>query len=767
MLVTLSPNDTKLSLNNLNLWYKDATFYVVVNNKNIKPQAGIEYESESILIEAGNNNVRFPLPKLAEKLFLSISQKSTDLFCISANGVEFAFLSIGKVTVVEGINQLAIHSLENALDVKGIDFLDTLYIFESSISSLEKWEGGSRLKKLDISLCNSLTDISALSILLSIETLVLSSNKSLLDLKGLEDLKSLKELYLSDCDNLSDVSPLRSLTSLETLNLNSNKSLRDLKGLEGLNSLKELYLSSCDNLSDVSPLRSLTSLEMLNLYDNKSLRDLKGLEDLKSLKDLNLGSCENLSDVSPLRSLTSLETLNLYSNKSLRDLKGLEDLKSLKDLDLSSCKKLNNLSPLKNLPSLEVIYLSGSPYVTLDVLQTCKKLRKISFGNPAEANSILALLGAERKDTGFIQENLTEWIESFEPFKTAEPFATRLLDCLELIGGSEAFLLSFFTALSEKPDLLPETLERGVLLLKKSVIRETYQSTLQTFAETLKEEKSHILLGALIATLSDPKSEDKSWTDDLVIHLTKSVLETKRPSEIAEIGIGVCIYYVSTGETESSNLWMDLLSERTTPITRDKLYLALSRKYLKAGENGRAHKFFLEIKYPEMRDAYRMDLVETFLKGKDMAGAEKTLLEMETALMEENLAEKLGENQDYLTSEKRIYGIILALERNSEKMYNFLSNMVERSPDNELVSFLAKVYLPTEEGGANLDSILLDYLNTSKLEEILGKRDKQKLEKVLQDNKFSKKLLVTGFLNYLETEEMIEPEDKKELESVL
>ena len=291
MLVTLSPNDAKLSLKNLNLWYKDATFYVVVNNENIEPQAGIEYESESIKIKAGNKYIRFPLPKLAEKLSLSISQKSPDLFCISANGVNFAFLSIGKVTVAEGITHLAIHSVENALDVRGIDFLDTLYIFESSFSRVEKWEGVSRLKKLDISLCNSLTDISALSILLSIETLVLWSNKSLRDLKVLEDLKSLKDLNLSSCD-ISDVSPLRSLTSLDTLSLSDNKSLRDLNGMEDLKSLKDLYLSSCDSLSDVSSLQSLTSLETLYLNSNKSLRDLKGLEDLKSLKELYLSSCD-------------------------------------------------------------------------------------------------------------------------------------------------------------------------------------------------------------------------------------------------------------------------------------------------------------------------------------------------------------------------------------------------------------------------------------------------------------------------------------------
>jgi hypothetical protein len=111
-----------------------------------------------------------------------------------------------------------------------------------------------------------------------------------------------------------------------------------------------------------------------------------------------------------------------------------------------------------------------------------------------------------------------------------------------------------------------------------------------------------------------------------------------------------------------------------------------------------------------MRDEFRLDLVRVFLGENNMPSAEKILLEMETALLEENLAEKLGENSEYLTSEKRIYGIILALERNPEKMYNFLSNMVERYPDNELVGSLAKVYLPSKEGDVKLEELLKDYI---------------------------------------------------------
>ena len=265
------------------------------------------------------------------------------------------------------------NSISDLSPLSGLTSLETLYLYDNSISDVSDLSGLTSLKTLYL-YNNSISDVSGLSGLTSLERLSLSNN-SISDVSDLSGLTSLKTLYL-DNNSISDVSDLSGLTSLERLSL-SNNSISDVSGLSGLTSLKTLYLYN-NSISDVSGLSGLTSLERLYLYNNSisdvsdlsgltslerlylynnSISDVSGLSGLTSLERLYLYN-NSISDVSGLSGLTSLETLHLYNN-SISDVSDLSGLTSLKRLSLDN-NSISDVSDLSGLTSLKTLYLGSN-----------------------------------------------------------------------------------------------------------------------------------------------------------------------------------------------------------------------------------------------------------------------------------------------------------------------------------------------------------------------------------------------------------------------
>ena len=99
-------------------------------------------------------------------------------------------------------------------------------------------------------------------------------------------LKNLKELDLTGTE-VEDISPLSKLTKIETLDLSLNYSLKDIRPLSELTSLKTLFLSFT-SVSDISSLSRLKNLKYLDLSNTRYIKDIAPLSELKELEFLSL-----------------------------------------------------------------------------------------------------------------------------------------------------------------------------------------------------------------------------------------------------------------------------------------------------------------------------------------------------------------------------------------------------------------------------------------------------------------------------------------------
>lgn len=206
------------------------------------------------------------------------------------------------------------------------------------------------------------------------------------DLRWIGQLTSLRRLDFSLCSSITDaaVRSLENLGKLEYLNLDGNITDDALNSIARLGRLKLLDLSGTRIRGPgLAHLEKLTNLEHLSLWQNPITDDALGhLGKLSSLRGLGLGGTK-ISDkgLSELVGLSKLESLNLEDTR-IGD-KGLEyvsKLANLRTLDLhktrgsdagfahlAKLKSLENLEPPNGISNAGVAHLRGMRLKSLDL----------------------------------------------------------------------------------------------------------------------------------------------------------------------------------------------------------------------------------------------------------------------------------------------------------------------------------------------------------------------------------------------------------------
>lgn len=232
----------------------------------------------------------------------------------------------------------------------------------SPLSQLDFLKNLTNLKRLHIRAngesAGTFSDLSALAGLTNMEDLYLYLD-GISDLSGLSGMSRLKSLVLTGNMEISDLSPLAELTNLQTLEVpgSSENVGIDLTPLAGLTNLRSLRTGS--NVTDLAPLSGMTELRDLDLtyggYSANGAVEYESLAPLASLTKLNTLTIRNLkvSDLSPLAGLSDLKSLTIHNGASIRDLSplaGLSDLKSLTiqgarhELDTSALSQVSKIS---------------------------------------------------------------------------------------------------------------------------------------------------------------------------------------------------------------------------------------------------------------------------------------------------------------------------------------------------------------------------------------------------------------------------------------
>lgn len=323
---------------------------------------------------------------------------------------------LDNITVLNGMPQLESLEIENADDLKSLDFvrnmprLKFLSIAFCPIISLDGLSNDLALTSLSLEHCAELKNVDALQTLTSLKTLDMADiwnfDLAMPELKGLTALENVS----IQADYLESVAGLPSLESVTILETCGGYSMRPLIGMDKLshltlrgyqlspkpdmadclNQLPSLKELTCDGNvlsdgTDYSAVLSGTGIRKLTIVKDDLgtsciTLSLKNMKNNSQLEELDLCSAEILNLDDPDGSAVSFgqcakEFLAHYSGIRKLDLSGtqLENLDSidgmttLEDLNISD-NYVTDVSKLRELPKLSRLICTDNPIANLDVL---------------------------------------------------------------------------------------------------------------------------------------------------------------------------------------------------------------------------------------------------------------------------------------------------------------------------------------------------------------------------------------------------------------
>ena len=219
-----------------------------------------------------------------------------------------------------------------------------------------------------------IASISGLELAINLETLDLSQNP-FTDLGPLSGLSSLRSLEFSHSPALAyDLTALSELTNLQTLVISNGKLINDLSALSALTNLRHLEIPNGHLIIDLAPLSAMTNLEFLDIGYG-GIADLSVLSGMKGLQQLFLSN-NRISDLQPLSALSELSFLVLAGN-SVEDISALSELSKLGILDVSD-NLIADISPLAGLDRLRTLHLGQNPLSLAHLLEQETLLSRVS-----------------------------------------------------------------------------------------------------------------------------------------------------------------------------------------------------------------------------------------------------------------------------------------------------------------------------------------------------------------------------------------------------
>lgn len=197
----------------------------------------------------------------------------------------------------------------------------------------------------------------------------------IMTLDKIKSLASLQSLDLSNNQYVIDVRPLSRITGLQKLNI-SNTSVEDISPIRNLNKLEELDVSHTP-VTEIGFLKYDQSMRVLNISYTQ-VRDLAVLGRMPALEVLEMENVP-VNDFDPLAKASKLQVVN-SAYTSLVSFNILTDLTALQVLDLSGTT-LTDLNNLPALPELRQLYLDSTIISNLSPLQKFKNLQLLSINH--------------------------------------------------------------------------------------------------------------------------------------------------------------------------------------------------------------------------------------------------------------------------------------------------------------------------------------------------------------------------------------------------
>ncbi len=314
-------------------------------------EATAQRQEAEFVSAAIENAVRRSLGKAeAEPLYLD-ELPQVDTLIITGNRVFDSWDAL-DVFHTEALNSYAaMLRTEEPLctdDLKLLTGLRYLALDKQGLTSVPDLTG-MKLEKLSL-MDNELTSLAGIEACSGLKELHLSSNYDLTDISAVSQLSELKTLILSCCVSLNSAEAFKGLP-LETLHINYT----DISHIDDIGEMTTLRTLMCDDLDaeTLSEIARLNGIKYLDLTECRSIKSISQITTMKGLEMLYIGNCPNFSDLSGISELRQLDSL-LVNNTALTALPSELAYCNIRTLELRS-NDIADYSILADCPSLQLL----------------------------------------------------------------------------------------------------------------------------------------------------------------------------------------------------------------------------------------------------------------------------------------------------------------------------------------------------------------------------------------------------------------------------
>jgi Leucine-rich repeat (LRR) protein len=338
--------------------------------------------------------------------------------------------SLRGLGALESVQGIVLRDDPDLVSLAGLERLRSLPVLRAENSPLLDLGGiGERgLERLEIS-SSALTGLSGLGNASALTTLRLQGNDSLRSLEGGQMPAQLESVLLSDNPALIDLKGLEALNAARSIEINSStgSALETLSGLDGLRQVVELRVMAQTRLRSISALRELESAGELSFLEVPSLQSLEGLSKLQSVDSLSLAA-PALASFSGLGSarigelflsgiprldLTGLERSSIVTGLTLSGIEQLSAPGGLPQIDASfpaslsieDSPLLGDLQALAPLTGLGSLTLRVTGVENLDALAQLTRLTNLYLLDNSALQQIDTLAGVAGLETLVVRNN--------------------------------------------------------------------------------------------------------------------------------------------------------------------------------------------------------------------------------------------------------------------------------------------------------------------------------------------------------------------------
>ena len=223
--------------------------------------------------------------------------------------------------------------------------LKRLRLDSSDVQNLDALSPCTGLEWIDISSCESLTNVDGLTACAQLKTLLIA-HLAIEDLTRFtavfEQCTELSEVSVTGCYNLKDLTALRHCTNLRTLDIAQCSALKNLEVVETFWKLTAISIGE-EDLEDLSIYTDIfdrcSQLRSISISDCYYLKNIDELVVCTLLEKLSLASCD-VQNIDVLAYCDRLTELSLFECENLRNIDVLRQCPELATLNIECCGRL-------------------------------------------------------------------------------------------------------------------------------------------------------------------------------------------------------------------------------------------------------------------------------------------------------------------------------------------------------------------------------------------------------------------------------------------